>query len=506
MQREYWAATTTNQDVFRGNSPFIAIAPPYRLLIIGYILLYQIFVPGLSMILHGTSGGLQEARFLVESVYQILLLLPLLFYRPSYGWLHPLIFGPLFILANGIVRDPDRLLAPLLLFSESFHGELSHIALGGWSEDAVAWAVLKAKLIAVVALVVYYCGFFSTLHPRIPRLAFPQPSSLVPKALTVIVFSAVVFVVYMQLQGGINAHMSSWQSGRFEALAGDGPIFVLIQAGLMATLVWVALDGTAYHNPLFWVAVLFTVPVGFFVTGSRSGVFYSFVLFLMVWMIRHKKIPQGRIIALGMAAFILIGTLGAVRKSTFRGEVDWIALADFNLEEMIERTTLDLEARAATSGDLPVIARVPDEVDLLYGQSYVSALLFFIPRALWLDKPRGAGALNGRINFGHTTGGVPVGAVTEAYWNFHIPGVVVIFFLYGLFHRWLAEMFILYAHRPAMWVLYVLTLFSFVPNSISLVVYFQRMIPTVALLYWMGAFSFDKRSSNVYFPVGTSVR
>src|SRR3972149_8670356 len=226
-------------------NPFIPMILGYRILIIGYVFLYNIFTPGLSIILHGSVSPLSGWRYTAEITYQFLLLLPILFYRSGYGWLHPLIFPTIFGIASGIARDPWWLLEPFLVFSEPLGGEIHHIALWSWSQEAIAWAALKANVISLIALSVYYFGFFFGPRPSIPYLTFTKPRNIIPKVLTVVALSAVVFLIYIHFEGGLTAHISSWGQGRFNALAGEGPVVVLTQCGMVASLIWFALDRTA---------------------------------------------------------------------------------------------------------------------------------------------------------------------------------------------------------------------------------------------------------------------
>ena len=113
--------------------------------------------------------------------------------------------------------------------------------------------------------------------------------------------------------------------------------------------------------------------------------------------------------------------------------------------------------------------------------------------------------MNGEIIF-EGGAGVPTGPVGEAYWNFYIPGVVIIFFLYGLFHRWLARTFAQYSRVPTAWVLYVLTLYAFSPESSRMVGWFHSMILAIVILYWIGALSFNKRKKRQYIPTGAGMK
>src|SRR5262249_55595171 len=150
------------QDLSQEENPFVFIPLGYRMLIIGYVLVYNIFVPGLSQIFHSPPTHLVElyfAIFVVDALYRLLLFLPLFFYRSTYGWLHPLIFPAIYSLAKILMLKPGHLLTPFL-FNDLLSHEITHVALQGWSQDMVAWAALKAQLISLAALAIYYMGFF----------------------------------------------------------------------------------------------------------------------------------------------------------------------------------------------------------------------------------------------------------------------------------------------------------------------------------------------------------
>jgi hypothetical protein len=315
--------------------------------------------------------------------------------------------------------------------------------------------------------------------------------------MVIVAFSAVLFLYFMQSQGGISAHLGSFGGGRFRALAGTGHIRVLISAGTVAVLAWYALSRTATRNPLFWVVSALAVPSSFFVSGSRSGVVEVLVLFVVVWMVRHHKVPSIRIAVLGVVALVLLGSLGALRRSAMQGgQVDWTVLSSTGAAESVQAARAEIEERGSNSGYLAIVAKVPNEVGYLYGKSYVGTLLFFVPRAIWKEKPRGPGAMVSAHIFSgrplnedagiYQGGGVPPGSVGEVYWNFALPGVVLVFMLFGMFHRWMAATFVRYSHAPAIGLLYVLLINSVSPSSTSLVPALQQIVLALAILWWMG--------------------
>jgi hypothetical protein len=346
-------------------NPFITISPGYRFALLGYLFLYEILTPGLIEILHGPTLPWAGWLFAADLAYEVLIFLPILLYHPTYGWLHPLIFASLFSTAKSLVKDPQLLLAPFMVFTKPWPQELFHVALQGWSLEAIAWTMLEASLISIIAIIAYYGGFFCGPRLSVPRLSFGNPRYVAIKAVTIAFISTAAFMGYMQLEGGVSAHMLSWAAGRFEARGSEGPIHLLIQTGMVATLVWFGLERTASRNPLFWASAIFSMSMNFFVTGSRSSILYSIVLLLMIWMIRAQKIPKILLPICGAAALLIFGSLGVIRGSVYQQEVDWSVIAALDLERSLERASAELKGREAVSGYLPIVAKVPDEVGLL---------------------------------------------------------------------------------------------------------------------------------------------
>ena len=141
-----------------------------------------------------------------------------------------------------------------------------------------------------------------------------------------------------------------------------------------------------------------------------------------------------------------------------------------------------LPALQAVAGSLPVLARVPERVPLLMGSSYLAAVAVVVPRKVWKGKPRQVGGLTG-MTFFNTHAGVPPGPVAEAYWNFHIPGVLIVFGLLGMFHRWLANTYLHYAASPGAIAVYVATLiYTYSPGSTAIVGAVLNLGPMVFIM------------------------
>ena len=147
----------------------------------------------------------------------------------------------------------------------------------------------------------------------------------------------------------------------------------------------------------------------------------------------------------------IFGLLGKLRGSSLynAGVVDIELMTEFNLQSAADSTTKDRARLNEVSGQIAVMHAVPDSVPHLYGTSYVSALACFVPRTIWPNKPRGGGAHVGAMIYSemsstsdYTGAGYPLGGAAEAYWNFGVPGVMLVYVLFGLLRRIVTDSFL----------------------------------------------------------------
>lgn len=433
------------------SSPFVSMTAMQRVCVIGVFLAYLSWI-GFQRLIHPSSIPSLDLVFLALAFNLFLLSIPLIFYKPSYGWFHPLIFG-IFLTLIGHLRRTG-----LYIDGLQWHG-----ALQGWDAENLTRLVAYDLVLRSLGLGLFYCAFFLSPKLGVPTITFNRCHHIGRKTMYAVALSTGVFLVYTQSRGGIVNHILSWGAGRGESLAGGYYWQLLIQLGLIACLTWLASDLTATNQPLFWGCIGVSLLNIFTISGSRSSVIYPIVMGLLVWLLRERKISLIKIGTIALVAIFLIGLLGNFRASTFSGEIDWKTLVGASTSESSTLSTgLDeLASRSgAYDGVFPILAHVPNQVDFIHGSSYLAVLTLPIPKALWAAKP---GLIDSRVgmSFFNVNYGMPTSAVGEAFWNFGIPGIVVIFLLFGVFYQWLGSFFLKYAHEPAALVLYVLTLFQF---------------------------------------------
>lgn len=461
-----------------GQTPFVSLSPAQRKAALFLFWAYLAIVASLALFKQTTGAEkVIPALFLVASVR----LIPLLFYRTDYGWFHPLIFGLLYWVFDLVRNLPNYA-----------YGLDQNLGLPGYRIDQLAGLVAYGLILEALSQLAYLGGFFAGIFRWVPPVSFHPPQKLALKTAAVVVFSLAFFGYYMARQGGIAAHLLFLGQGRTNLINQgllSGEWAVLVRLGAFACLIWLALDRKATTSLMFWVCAFISVIPLYLVAGSRSSVVYIIVVGLIIWMLREKKIEFFRVIVIGVTSVILIGVLGDLRASSWKGRIDWDVLLRSNPIAAFEDGFEEIRYRSGALNPLyPILARVPADVDLLYGQSYLKLLSLPIPRALWPDKPRTTGSVIGSTFFNRSDP-IPPGAIAEAYWNFHLPGVILVFFAFGTFHAWLAGAFKRYAQQPAALILYAYTLFYLVPEVLSITGWIYAIGSIILLFVLLGVIS-----------------
>jgi hypothetical protein len=469
-------------------SPFLPMRPGHRAAVLLGLWGYLAAV-GLAAYFRGSATTVWVFAALALNV--ALLSAPLVFYRPDFGWTHPVILHLFLVfLFSHLVRTPLYV-----------RGLEYHLALPDWSRDGLARLVALQLLLGAVALLAYFLGFFSGLGSRAPRLRFREPRAIAWTSLLVVAGAATVFAYYIRTQGGLQSHMLSWaELGRVDAIQGEGHWLKISRLGGVAALIWLAFDDRVLRQPLFWTAAAVTLMVSFLGSGSRSSAVFLVVVGTLIWMIRRRRVFPLRAVVVVALCLVLIASLGRLRRGLFRGEVDWGTLVSVNAAESLGSVVDELLFRYGTlDSAYPVLARVPEEIDFLWGESYLTLLALPIPRALWPEKPGTVGKLAGEVFYG-VKAGIPPGAVAESYWNFHVPGVIGLFFLFGICHRFLASLLAAHRDQPAVVVIYALTMFWNQPSITAVAEWMYVTASALALLWLLGAWRPTRRKKAGAMP------
>lgn len=478
---------------------FVSISKKWRIAIILYILIWELIPEFASTFFLVDNQPYVVPNFILSLINEALLLLPFFIKRigpTPIGWLHPLILPTLLSIASTLATSPASLINP---FTILFQGEVSgtedaFLSQLGISNLTIAEGSLQLTFLNLLSTILLYAGFI-VLNFRVPRIAIYSPHQLQTKLILILSICLFSLVWVIQTSGGFADHMTSLAFGRHRALSNLGLFMVLIGFAPYLMIIWFIFEHEVIKTIRFWSLFMITSVMQFVAGGSRSSSFFPFIILLAVWIFYNRKIPITRILALALAIFLLIGPLGNIRQSARDGgRVDFSSITDFNLAQAVEQTQEDLESRRESSASLAIMTLVPDRVDHLWGRTYISAIAFWIPRTIWSDKPRGGGAHVGALIFGgreteqgYAGGGTPPGAVAEAYWNFSVPGIVLVFFFFGGYLRWLTNLAIKKSYQPAIMGFYIVSMTSFTsPTTVQMVPYLQTLVLLTAFYVFIG--------------------
>jgi hypothetical protein len=82
---------------------------------------------------------------------------------------------------------------------------------------------------------------------------------------------------------------------------------------------------------------------------------------------------------------------------------------------------------------------------------------------------------------------MPPGIIGEAYWNFGLLGIPLVFFCFGMFHRWLANFIRCYPREPVAMAIYVTLVLLAQPSSGGILATLLKSSPLFLLAVLFGA-------------------
>lgn len=475
-------------------SPFIEVSYIIRWLFIVFILLKSAVIPLMKTIVNGELYPDTYTRLAVDISTSLLVIIPFVFYKKSkYGYLHPLFFPAFLSVAKLAIKNIDSLFINFFDSSPQYNFIVNAV-LNTESQFELSNYHLEEKIYFLIYTLIYYLTFFLVkAEAKLNIQEYEFNLGLIKKRLFFLIL--VVFgiaVLFFQLRGGITSHFSSFGMGRQNSLKGLGIVFVILNLSTLLLSTLLALDKDIIKTKKYIFLLLISLVINYLAYGSRTAIFTAVQNIMIIWLIQNKKIPYTMLLTLGFVGFMVLGLLGRLRDSTYKGEVDWEVLTDVSLSENSEALNKEILRRDVFNApDIVVVSRAIEEHGLLYGKSYASALFFFVPRFLWGDKPHSIGYYTGTLLF-NSVGGIPPSIHMEAYWNFHVFGVVFIAFLHGYMHKWMVSFYLKNKHKKTTYVFYAVMLVWFTPYSLYLVHYLQEIFSLLIIYYLIGIIKLKK--------------
>lgn len=469
-------------------------------------------VQALAFGVHGGVAAEFAIAMAASLARDLLLLTPVLVLaNHPLGILHPLLLAvvvwPVLMAVPGAIEDLGGwagVMAGSAVQAPYFVG------LPGQAPARIWAAIAKYNALECLVLLGIFLGFWffrgKVNYTRKPS-DFADIRVVRSLLIGIVALSLIVLMIFLSARGGLVQHLTSLGRGRFSELSGDGPVMLLIDLGTIALYLWVAARPNDVRAPRFILALAAVLVAQFVSNGSRSSALLVPLTVGLIWALRRQRVPWKIGLLLLPLFFASLGLMNAVRNSSSEGWTASEAAAGTGWSESFAIAQKEIAWRQSLSAQVPIVERGFDVTGgPLLGRSYIAALVAFVPRPLWKDKPRGPGSLYAQLFLGLPKGGmaIPVTQTTELYWNFWAIGAFAFALLYGVLLRLAYHFYWRRYPSPVVVVFYALFITTFRFSTDFLVAFQQQL---ALLLFCTAAIAIvdPGKRGLVVGPRGTSV-
>jgi oligosaccharide repeat unit polymerase len=350
------------------------------------------------------------------------------------------------------VRAPQRdLLSPLypavcyfiLLFvvRPLWDVEFGSPFLGDWPfEPDTSLAFVRSLFYAVFGLCLFLLGYSSPLGQKIgsilPRLPsrWNQASSSITIGLLTFLGAASLGAL-ATFHGGWNAFVAD----RAAALTAPGQEYLRQGVALIPAAFLLALTLSIGSSRRAWLIVvaggLILAALGI-ASGSKFEVLYPVLATVMAkHYLGGLKIGVRHVVVLALAAVVAFPILNNLRHSdSFESALSDTTWSASEVSQHLMARFYGIDALTLCVRDTPAV------LDFQYGGTITPILTAWIPRALYPEKSVVSfGKIFAELYMGEHFAGTGTSAsptlLGDAYINFHIPGILIVSFLYGVLVR-----------------------------------------------------------------------
>jgi len=294
---------------------------------------------------------------------------------------------------------------------------------------------IKTYLLILLFLIFFFIGGLNKyavnniVDKRKLFAEFPKKGALI----ILIIFSLACFVFFKKFLPQFITNPRLFMNNRINILSGNGYLLTLSSIGSPLFFLYFYFFRFKSKKYLFGLLYVFILNIGVAtLKGSRGAVIEPiFLVFLSELLFNNVKINFGKIFKIGFGVFIIfsvVAKLGQIRQSHYINAATKSAL---------EKVTTEMRNSFNHSEYLNVC--VASDIDLLYGKTYLAALVLPIPRKIWPGKPLGGGPHLKNIvepgsydlNKKKYNSSLTTGVLIESYLNFGFLGVIIFGFVYG---------------------------------------------------------------------------
>lgn len=305
------------------------------------------------------------------------------------------------------------------------------------------WLVTGGLLVFVTC---YYLPITSRWAARLPRVTMRQDRSPYVAAAVLGLFCVLVISMLAHSTGGILPFILLGYGGTAK-MFGKGYLalgFPWLFIAAMMPLVSYAVRRRRRDLVVF--AAAFVVLTAMNVAmGNRSGVMFQLIAVVVFWHLCIARVSLLRFLPAMVIGFLALNLIGYVRQSEYQNVGDLLSRSQEAFGSIRENGELGTGATyTLSSGEfvvpfesLPTIMRGESDrqIDFRLGATFLGAFAFFIPNALWADRPVPLATWYMRQFYGSGTRaneGRQFFFLAEGYLNFGPVGIALLMAAWGL--------------------------------------------------------------------------
>jgi len=295
-------------------------------------------------------------------------------------------------------------------------------------------------LYATLACGVFYPAYYSRFGVALAHAVAPLPARWHISRVHWVI--AVLFGAGLASAYALVSRYGSFQSFLDRRLAltplqGVGDLELLTYCAALATQAAFALL-LRRRKGLVLFGFLFVATVGLeFAQGSRLVLASTLVSLLLIYHYLRKPLRVRHILGLGLLVALVLSPLMILSREGGKREISAESISEALAPE--GGPVSFLERLSGIDGLVYIVRDTPTLMDYQYGKSYLFALVAWVPRRYWADKPQDfvhvfTDTYFSRWFYPGTAGFAPT-LFGEAYVNFHVGGILSVAALGGLFWR-----------------------------------------------------------------------
>lgn len=348
----------------------------------------------------------------------------------------------------------------------------------------------------ILGLHFFQLAYFSQIHQAVlkPITKFRSDWSTKRLKIIIIIFSSISicsFYFIIKLSGGVSFYFGNIRDAMVAITSGSTIFFMGVLLIQIPLLTWFCMILERNKYSVFFFIYFILASILLISLGERGHFVFLLISMLICFHYLKRRIKTIQVFSLAMFIILFVVIYGRYRD--FTEENQQIKKAGIKIDLNILTTYryfIGHFDQLRLTKD--VIRHVPEKLEFQYGKTFFNFLVKPIPSRIWQNKPQGAGriiteSLYPKANsFGVT---VAPSLLAELYLNFHVIGIIIGMFIFGMVCKLLYELLMMNRSNKNIVVIYAICLpyiFSEIRGDFTIVtsfVMFQIFFLLTALYF-----------------------